>query len=102
VSRPARIAFVLLLVSSIADLAFAQRRRPPKSKGASITWVNELPQNQQLPPRTTHHTFESHVAKQAVGYDSAPRSKWCMNARISSMSTGRSSIRNLNARTWPP
>jgi enterochelin esterase-like enzyme len=62
----------VLLISLSGSLTFGQssaKKKPErKSRPASIVWANELPENKKLPPNTTHRTFESKVAGEAVGY----------------------------------
>ncbi len=53
-------------------LAFGQetskKKTAKQSRPASIVWVNQLPENKELPPNTTHRTFVSKVAGREVGY----------------------------------
>ncbi|MCA9146852.1 MAG: hypothetical protein KDB05_28935 [Planctomycetales bacterium] len=59
---------VVINTSTVAQEAKPAKPKATSPSEASIVWVNELPPHKQLPPNTTHRTFESKLAGQNVGY----------------------------------
>jgi S-formylglutathione hydrolase FrmB len=62
------VTFSVIALTMTSLSAQEKKKQVKKPSGPSIVWVTPESDAYTMPPRTTHKTFESEVAKQKVGY----------------------------------